>query len=46
MVLATVAHVATGALLLATTAVLALQVWRLMPAAQKQEVSEARAVTA
>jgi cytochrome c oxidase assembly protein subunit 15 len=46
MVLATVAHVATGALLLATTAVLALQVWRHVPAAQKEGVPEARALTA
>jgi hypothetical protein len=46
MVLATVAHVATGALLLATTAVLSLQVWRHAPAAQKQEVPEGRAITA
>jgi heme a synthase len=38
MVLATVSHVAVGALLLATTAVLATQVWRLVPTAQKQEV--------
>ena len=37
MVLSTVAHVAVGALLLATTAVLALQVWRHVPAAQKHE---------
>ena len=37
MVLSTVAHVAVGALLLATTAVLTLQVWRHVPAAQKQE---------
>ena len=37
MVLSTVAHVAIGALLLATTAVLTLQVWRHVPAAQKQE---------
>jgi len=46
MVLATVAHVATGALLLATTAVLALQVWWHVPAAQKAGVPEARALTA
>ena len=36
MVIATVTHVATGALLLATTAVLTLEVWRHMPATEKQ----------
>jgi heme a synthase len=36
MVISTVAHVATGALLLATTAVLTLEVWQRMPAAEKQ----------
>jgi heme A synthase len=46
MVLATVAHVATGALLLATTAVLALQVWRHVPAVQAQEMPRGRAITA
>ena len=46
MVIATVAHVAVGALLLATTAVLTLQVWRHAPAAQKDEVAEERAITA
>jgi cytochrome c oxidase assembly protein subunit 15 len=46
MVLATVAHLATGALLLATTAVLSLQVWRHAPAAQKQEVPQGRTITA
>jgi cytochrome c oxidase assembly protein subunit 15 len=46
MVLSTVAHVAVGALLLATTAVLTLQVWRHVPAAQKQEVPEGRAIPA
>jgi heme a synthase len=46
MVLSTVAHVVVGALLLATTAVLTLQVWRHVPAAQKQEVPEGRAVRA
>jgi cytochrome c oxidase assembly protein subunit 15 len=46
MVIATVAHVAVGALLLATTAVLTLQVWRHAPAAQKDEVPEGRAITA
>lgn len=46
MVIATVAHVAVGALLLATTAVLTLQVWRHAPVAQKDEVPEGRAMTA
>jgi len=46
MVIATVAHVAVGALLLATAAVLTLHVWRHAPAAQKDEVPEARAITA
>ena len=36
MVLATVAHVSVGALLLATTAVLTLQVWRHAPAAEEE----------
>jgi heme a synthase len=46
MVVATVSHVAVGALLLAITAVLTLQVWRHVPAERKQEVAEARAITA
>ena len=37
MVLSTVAHVAVGALLLATTAVLTLQVWRHLPATLKDD---------
>jgi heme A synthase len=41
MVIATVAHVAVGALLLAAAAVLTLQVWRHSPAAQKNEVASA-----
>jgi cytochrome c oxidase assembly protein subunit 15 len=41
MVLSTVAHVAIGALLLATTAVLTLQVWRHVPAMQKDFVRSA-----
>ena len=45
MVIATVAHVSVGALLLATTAVLTLQVWRHVPAAQNNPV-EARSVIA
>jgi heme A synthase len=35
MVVSTVAHVATGALLLATTAVLTLEIWRHVPAVEK-----------
>ena len=42
MVLATVAHVAVGALLLATAAVLTIQVWRHTPATQPREVLDAR----
>jgi apolipoprotein N-acyltransferase len=38
MVISTVAHVALGALLLATTVVLAIQVWRHIPAALAQPV--------
>jgi hypothetical protein len=37
MVIATVTHVAVGALLLATAAVLTLQVWRNSPAAHENE---------
>jgi heme a synthase len=44
MVAATVAHVAVGALLLATTAVLTLQVWRHSPATQKQEVPQGKPI--
>jgi len=40
MVLSTVAHVATGALLLATTVVLALQVWRHVAVTQRQELPD------
>ena len=39
-VLSTVAHVATGALLLATTVVLALQVWRHVAVTQRQELPD------
>ena len=48
MVLSTVAHVAVGALLLATTAVLTLQVWRHVPATLKDEsvAIEGKPVTA
>jgi hypothetical protein len=45
MVIATVAHVAVGALLLATTGVLTLQVWRHAPAAQAQELPRGIAIT-
>jgi heme A synthase len=38
MVVSTVAHVATGALLLATTVILAIQVWRHVPAAMDERV--------
>jgi cytochrome c oxidase assembly protein subunit 15 len=44
MVLATVTHVAVGALLLATAAVLTLQVWRHSPAAQKNQLPSARPI--
>ena len=44
MVVATVTHVAVGALLLATAAVLTLQAWRHSPAAQKNELSATRVV--
>lgn len=43
MVLATVAHVVGGALLLATTAVLTLEIWRLTPAVEKDIVVESTA---
>ena len=48
MVLSTVAHVAVGALLLATTAVLTLRVWRHVPATLKDEslAIEGKRVTA
>ena len=41
MVAATVAHVAVGALLLATTVVLAIQVWRHVPVASEERVPQA-----
>jgi heme a synthase len=41
MVLSTVAHVAVGALLLATTVVLAIQVWRHVPVAFEERLPEA-----
>jgi hypothetical protein len=39
MVVSTVAHVAVGALLLATTVVLAVQVWRHVPVSFEERVS-------
>jgi cytochrome c oxidase assembly protein subunit 15 len=42
MVASTVAHVAVGALLLATTVVLAIQVWRHVPAALAERVPQAQ----
>jgi heme A synthase len=42
MVISTVAHVAVGALLLATTVVLAIQVWRHVPAAFEERVPQAQ----
>jgi cytochrome c oxidase assembly protein subunit 15 len=42
MVVATVAHVAVGAVLLATTVVLAIQVWRHVPAALAEHVPQAQ----
>jgi cytochrome c oxidase assembly protein subunit 15 len=46
MVLSTVTHVAVGALLLATTVVLTVQVWRHVAVARRQEAPEARTITA
>ena len=42
MVIATVTHVAVGALLLATTVVLAIQVWRHVPVAFEESVPQAQ----
>ena len=44
MVLSTVAHVTVGALLLATTAVLTLEVWRHLPARQHQEFPQGKTI--
>jgi heme A synthase len=41
MIISTVAHVAVGALLLASTVVLAIQVWRHVPVAFEERLSEA-----
>jgi cytochrome c oxidase assembly protein subunit 15 len=48
MVISTVAHVAVGALLLATTVILAIQVWRHVPASAEEPVRshQARPATA
>lgn len=46
MVISTVAHTAVGALLLATTIVLTIQVWRHVAVTQTQEVPEGRTATA
>ena len=46
MVISTVAHVAMGALLLATTVVLAVQVWRHVPVAFEERVPSGQQVAA
>ena len=45
MVISTVAHVATGALLLASTVILAIQVWRYVPATVTERVPSGKVVT-
>jgi hypothetical protein len=40
MIVSTVAHVATGALLLASTFILTIQVWRHVPAAVKERLPD------
>jgi len=42
MVVSTVAHVAAGALLLATTVILAIQVWRHVPVAFEERLTQAQ----
>lgn len=42
MVVSTVAHVAVGALLLATTVILSIQVWRHVPVAFEERISQAQ----
>jgi hypothetical protein len=42
MIASTVAHVAVGALLLATTVILAIQVWRHVPVAFEERVPQAQ----
>jgi hypothetical protein len=44
MVVSTVAHTSVGALLLAITAVLTIQVWRHAAVTQKREIPEGRTV--
>jgi hypothetical protein len=48
MILSTVAHVAVGAMLLATSVILAIQVWRHVPVAFEERVptGETTAATA
>jgi hypothetical protein len=46
MVISTVVHVAVGALLLATTVILAIQVWRHVPVAFEERVPGRDAVAA
>jgi hypothetical protein len=48
MIISTVTHVAVGALLLATTVVLAIQVWRHVPVAFEERVpgTERKAIAA
>jgi len=46
MITSTVAHVGLGALLLATTVVLTAQVWRHVAVTRRQEVPDARTITA
>jgi cytochrome c oxidase assembly protein subunit 15 len=46
MVVSTVAHVAVGALLLATAVILAIQVWRHVPVAVEEAVLNGKTVTA
>jgi len=46
MVISTVTHVAVGALLLATTVILAIQVWRHVPVAFEERLPEAERSTA
>jgi heme a synthase len=46
MIISTVTHVAVGALLLATTVILAIQVWRNVPVAFEERLPEAQRSTA
>ncbi len=45
MVLSTVAHVAVGALLLATTVILSLQVWRYVPAELRERIPNGKTLS-